>query len=196
MSVEPFWKPNQYIPIVGMLAGATVAGIVVALTLVLREVHENRDKIETYLACGASRWEACKPLAQQALLVALAPTVNQMSVIGIIAIPGMMTGALLGGSSVEQAAKLQMIIMFCISASTAFGTILAVILCLMILVDSEHRVRGERIDPTKHSIWKRRDEIMKTVREAVVEVWNKGHWQRRSQSGERGPVELQQRLLR
>ena len=61
-----------------MLAGSTVAGIVVALSMVLREVHENRDKIETYLTFGASRWEACKPLAQQALLVALTPTVNQM----------------------------------------------------------------------------------------------------------------------
>ena len=134
------------------------------------------------------------------------------SVIGIIAIPGMMTGALLGGSSVEQAAKLQsklkllsrrdalslpkVIIMFCISASTAFGTIIAVILCLAILVDTDHRVRGERLDTKKHTVWKRRDEILESVREVVVEIWSKGQWQGKSRQTERDPIELQQGLLR
>lgn len=66
------------VPIVGMLAGATVAGVVVSLSVVLKEVHENKDKIETYLAFGASRREACLPIAQNALLLALTPTVNQM----------------------------------------------------------------------------------------------------------------------
>lgn len=56
---------------------------------------------------GASRFEACKPVARDALKLALLPTVNQMSVIGLISIPGLMTGAVLGGSSVDQAGKLQ-----------------------------------------------------------------------------------------
>lgn len=61
-----------------MLAGSTVAGVVVALSVALRELHENSDKIETYLAFGASRLEACTPLAQHALVMALTPTINQM----------------------------------------------------------------------------------------------------------------------
>ena len=115
------------VPIVGMLTGSTISGMVVALTAVLKEVQENRDKVETYLAFGASRVEASIPIAQQALYIALVPVVNQMryaclyrkmllsklkkqcpgSVTGIISIPGVMTGALLGGSSAEKAAKLQ-----------------------------------------------------------------------------------------
>ena len=39
---------------------------------------ENRDKTETYLAFGASRFEACKPIAKSALRLALTPTINQM----------------------------------------------------------------------------------------------------------------------
>jgi ABC-type iron transport system FetAB permease component len=94
-------------------------------------LSENRDKVETYLAFGASRYEACKPIATSALRLALTPTINQMryvmlplfsrvklsywfvltcsncSVVGLISIPGMMTGAILGGASVDQAAKLQ-----------------------------------------------------------------------------------------
>jgi hypothetical protein len=41
-------------------------------------VRENRDKIETYLAMGASRFEACKPIGKEALKLALLPTINQM----------------------------------------------------------------------------------------------------------------------
>lgn len=44
--------------------------------------RENRDKVETYLAFGASRFEACKPIAIEGLRLALLPTINQMSVIG------------------------------------------------------------------------------------------------------------------
>lgn len=127
---------------------------------------DNRDKVETYLAFGATRMEACKPIAVDALRLALTPVINQMrsacvrsswiftsfliahnvtSVLGIIAIPGMMTGAILGGSSVSQAAKLQMIIMFCISASTALAAMFTTVCAISVVVDEEHRVRPDRI---------------------------------------------------
>lgn len=67
------------------------------------------------------------------------------SVLGIISIPGMMTGAILGGSSVQQAARLQMIIMFMITASTTLATILITIVAITVCVDYQHRVRSERI---------------------------------------------------
>lgn len=68
-----------------------------------------------------------------------------LSVLGIIAIPGMMTGAILGGSSVTQAAKLQMIIMFCISASTALAAMFTTVYAISVVVDEEHRVRPDKI---------------------------------------------------
>ncbi|KAG8996547.1 hypothetical protein FRB94_008218 [Tulasnella sp. JGI-2019a] len=140
-----------------MLCGGTISGMVVALSSVLKEVVENKDKVETYLAFGASRFEACKPIATEALRLALLPTINQMSVIGLISIPGMMTGALLGGSSLEQAAKLQMIIMFMINASTALAAIVATVLALLVIVDGEGRLRLDRIDSDEAWLWQVRD---------------------------------------
>ncbi len=64
---------------------------------------------------------------------------------GIIAIPGMMSGAILGGADVQQAARLQMIIMFMIAASSALACIVATLLALSVCIDSEHRIRSERI---------------------------------------------------
>jgi ABC-type iron transport system FetAB permease component len=72
-------KPNLHlVPVVGMLCGSTISGIVIAANYVLKEVHDNKDKIETYLAFGASRLEACRPIAKEALRLALTPTINQM----------------------------------------------------------------------------------------------------------------------
>ncbi|KAI0067227.1 UPF0014-domain-containing protein [Artomyces pyxidatus] len=167
MGVQPFWRPEQYIPIVGMLCGSTISGVAVSVSYVLKELDENRDKIETYLAFGASRLEACKPIATEALRLALTPTINQMSVLGIIAIPGMMTGALLGGSSVQQAAKLQMVIMFMISASTTLASIVTTVLALLVCVDREHRIRGDRIDSRVHIVWRARNWVGAKIAEGI-----------------------------
>jgi len=56
-----------------------------------------------------------------------------------------MTGAILGGSSVQQAARLQMIIMFMITSSTTLASVLVTIAAVVVSVDAEHRVRSERI---------------------------------------------------
>jgi len=145
MRIVPFWTPEQFIPIVGMLCGNAIAGVMVSQSYILKELDENRDKTETLLAYGASRLEACRPLAVEALRLALMPTINQMSVMGIIAIPGMMTGAILGGADVGQAARLQMIIMYMISASSALSCIAATLFTLYVCVDSDDRVRSDRI---------------------------------------------------
>jgi hypothetical protein len=71
-----------------MLLGNAISAIGVGMNTVQKEFAENRDRVETYLAMGASRFEACQPIAVEALKLALLPTVNQMSIIGLISIPG------------------------------------------------------------------------------------------------------------
>ena len=169
---------------------------------------DNRDKVETYLAFGASRFEACSPVARDALRLALTPTINSMrcvlltfsshsdltlthpralrvlqcvySVIGIVSIPGMMTGAILGGSSVEQAAKLQMIIMFMISASTALAAITTTVIVLSVVVDSEHRVRLDRVDAREHAIWRARNWVFAQIVGGVKSV-TRCRWRRKEE---------------
>lgn len=87
--------------------------------------------------------------------------------IGIIAIPGMMTGAILGGSSVEQAAKLQMVIMFMISSSTALASIVTTILALAVVVDGEHRVRSDRVDVREHAVYRARNWLLGKILEGL-----------------------------
>ena len=72
----------------------------------------------------------------------------------------MMTGAILGGSSVDQAAKLQMIIMFMLSSSTALASVLTTGLTLTMVVDRDHRVRSDRIDAREHPVYRARNWVL------------------------------------
>lgn len=71
----------------------------------------------------------------------------------------MMTGAIVGGKSVEQAAKLQMIVMFMISASSALATLVALWFALTILIDDMDRVRPDRLDARKPAFYRWRDDL-------------------------------------
>ncbi len=61
-----------------------------------------KGRIELLLALGATRMEATRETMQRCLVLALTPVLNQMSVMGVVSIPGMMTGQILGGTVPSQ----------------------------------------------------------------------------------------------
>ncbi|KAG9288651.1 hypothetical protein G9A89_006752 [Geosiphon pyriformis] len=145
MAQTPFWTPYKFVPTMGMLLGNSMSGIAVGISCCLSQLSEQRDKIETYLGFGATRWEAGRPVAIEAIRIAMLPTINDMSVIGLISIPGMMTGQIIAGAPIMAAVKYQQIIMFMITASVALGVLSSVCLCIYTCIDSSHRLRTDRI---------------------------------------------------
>ena len=148
--------------------------------------------------------EACRPIAKQALRIALTPMISQMrlahaavrpshpltddapSVIGMISIPGAMTGSILGGASVPQAARLQMILMFMISSVVVLSSIVATGFALMIVVDQEHRIRMDRIDSSTFVVWRYRERLFKKIGEFGSRVVGRI----RDPLGKRGQIRL------
>ena len=115
------------------------------------------------------------------------------SVTGIIAIPGMMSGAILGGADVQQAARLQMVIMFMITASCALACIVATLLALSVCVDAEHRIRSERIDSRSHVVSRMSSDAVSAVAGSVQRTWIRfaSIWKHRDNDdddGERAPL--------
>ncbi|KAI8385046.1 uncharacterized protein BYT42DRAFT_564494 [Radiomyces spectabilis] len=154
LSEEPFWIPEFFIPTVGLLLGVSTSGIAVGLSTCLSEVGTHSDEIELYLAFGASRWEAAQSVAIEAIRLAMLPSINQMSVIGLITIPGAMTGQILGGAPILNAVRYQQIITFLISATTGLAVLLSVIACLNRLIDDHHRLRPERVSKREPSLFR------------------------------------------
>jgi putative ABC transport system permease protein len=88
---------------------------------------------------GATRWEAALRPIQQSVKTGLIPTINAMMVVGIVSLPGMMTGQLLAGTSPVEAVKYQIVIMFLIASGAALGTVLVVLLSFRRLFNADHQ---------------------------------------------------------
>ena len=107
----------------------------------------------------------------------------------------MMTGAILGGSSVHQAAKLQMIIMFMITANIVLASVFITFSAIIIVVDQEHRIRKDRIDDKKSVVFRLEDwnvgEILASLRLSKSFYWRS----RKARTSDEWDMEENERLL-
>jgi putative ABC transport system permease protein len=140
---SPWWDPQYLIPLLGMLLGNALTGISLGLDRFLTSVLRDRTRVEGFLALGATRWEAARGEIREALRVGLIPTVNSMLVMGIVSLPGMMTGQILAGAAPADAVRYQIMIMFMIAATVATATFGVTMLAYARLFTSDHRLRHE-----------------------------------------------------
>ncbi|MET0609886.1 MAG: iron export ABC transporter permease subunit FetB [Pseudomonas caspiana] len=139
IQIRPWYEPQYAIPILGMILGNTLTGVSLGIERMMQELSSGRSTVEMILALGGSRWEAAQMAARQAVRAGMTPTLNQMSVVGIVSLPGMMTGQVLAGQSPIEAVRYQIVIMFLIAASSALGTVCAVLLTYRRLFSADHR---------------------------------------------------------
>lgn len=137
---HPWWTPSVLIPTAGMIIGNSVSGPAVAVERLLAEVTERRHETETRLALGGSGYEAVLPIIKTAIQAALLPGLNQLAIMGLVSIPGMMTGQLLGGTAPLVAAQYQMAILYLILTTNVLSTIISVLLAIRHAVFEDHRL--------------------------------------------------------
>ena len=137
--VRPWYDPQYAIPLLGMILGNTLNGISLGLDRLTEELRIRRDQVETLLALGATRWEAAQDPIRRAVRTGMIPIINSMMVVGIVSIPGMMTGQLLAGVDPLSAVEYQIVIMFLIASGTALGTVGVVLLGYRRLFNARHQ---------------------------------------------------------
>lgn len=126
LHVSPWYSPQYVIPILGMILGNTLTTVSLTFERLTQALAQQRGQIEMLLSLGARPWEAFRDIARQAVRAGMTPTLNSMSVVGIVSLPGMMTGQILAGGAPEQAVRYQIIIMFFLCAAAALSGVLAV----------------------------------------------------------------------
>ncbi len=139
VQVEPWFLPQYSIPLLGMILGNTLTGISLGLDRLGQELTSRRNQVDGLLALGATRWEAAQGPVRSAVQTGMIPILNSMMVVGIVSLPGMMTGQLLAGVAPEQAVKYQVVIMFLIASATALGTVSVVLLGYRRLFNKRHQ---------------------------------------------------------
>jgi putative ABC transport system permease protein len=138
---DPWYTPQYAIPLLGMLLGNTMNGISLSMDRLTEAFWQQRQIIEQRLVLGQTSMEAIEELRQQAMRSGMIPIINSMAVVGLVSLPGMMTGQILGGSTPMDAVKYQILIMFLICAGTGFGVMTAITLTCGKLFDERQRLR-------------------------------------------------------
>lgn len=126
INVAPWYEPRYFIPIAGMLIGNSMTGIALGVTKLIDDMKVNKNLIESSLMLGATPKMASKKIVDNAFDSAILPTINSMVGMGIVFLPGMMTGQILSGSSPLLAIKYQIAIMLGIVGSVSLTVIIFV----------------------------------------------------------------------
>lgn len=149
LNVQPWYLPQYAIPVLGMVLGNALTGVSLSVDRFTSTLDRDRGLIESLLALGATRREAAQGAIRDAMRTGMIPTLNSMAVMGVVSLPGMMTGQILGGAPPETAVRYQIVIMFVIAASTSLGCLISVELAFRRLFDAKHRLRVERLAPVR-----------------------------------------------
>lgn len=128
LQVKPWFNPQYFIPISGMIVGNSMTGISLGANRLCSHMAEKREIIENSLMLGATPKEAVREIVNDAFDSAILPTMNNMLTMGIVSLPGMMTGQILSGTFPITAIKYQIGIMLAILGSTALTVVLFVTL--------------------------------------------------------------------
>jgi putative ABC transport system permease protein len=141
VQVRPWYEPQYIIPLAGMILGNSMTSAALAGERLQGELRARADEVEARLALGFSGREAVQPLVRASLRAAMIPTVNGMMTVGLVQLPGMMTGQILAGSAPLVAIRYQVVVVFMLAAATAVSSLLFVRLAVRRYLTPAHQLR-------------------------------------------------------
>jgi putative ABC transport system permease protein len=135
------YLPNQIIPISGMI----ISNAMVALGLCYRQLSADfksrRDEVETKLALGADILPSSIEIIRDSIRTGMIPTIDSAKTLGIVSLPGMMTGLILAGTSPLQAIRYQIMVTFMLLSTTAISSFMACYLSYKGFFNSRKQLR-------------------------------------------------------
>lgn len=115
----------QYIiPISGMLIGNSMVLSILFLNRFTAEVESSRDQIELVLSLGGTPKQAIHTQLTNAIKASMIPTIESQKTIGLVQLPGMMSGQIIGGADPVQAVQFQILIIFGLLTTAALSSII------------------------------------------------------------------------
>jgi putative ABC transport system permease protein len=139
-------EARAIIPLAGMNVGNAMAATVVVARRVVAELRDKRLEIEARLALGHSGADATRPYVREAMRTAVLPQIESTKTVGLIALPGAMTGLILAGVPPSQAVMVQVAVMFLILGSVTTSVVVVGLGLARRLLTPDHRlVRLERV---------------------------------------------------
>lgn len=143
IKLENVFDAMYFIPITGMILGNCLRSNVIALNSFYKNINKERIMYRFLIGNGANRNEAIMPFMREALRLAFNPSIANTAVIGLISLPGMMTGQLLGGSSPDVAIKYQIMLVITIFVASLITVFLSIKIVNLFVFDKFDRLKNE-----------------------------------------------------
>ena len=116
--------PKYVIPLAGMTIGNSTNAAALALERMHSEMKNKKDQIEQALALGVTSTQAVEHSFKATVRAAMIPTLNLMKIVGLVQLPGAMTGMILAGASPLQAVKLQIIVVYMLICAVSIAAVI------------------------------------------------------------------------
>ncbi|WP_285163425.1 ABC transporter permease [Shewanella goraebulensis] len=142
----PIYSTQFLIPTAGMLLGNSLSGNIIALQRLFSAFEEKQPQYHGALALGASPKQASEPFVRHAMQQSFAPILASMTTTGLVSLPGMMTGQILGGVDPIIAVKYQIIILIAIFATLTISVASAIQLTINQLLNHSGKLRFNAAD--------------------------------------------------
>lgn len=128
------------IPLVGMMVGNSMNATVLVARRIVEDLRDRRDEIEARLSLGLSSADAARPVVRRALRTALIPQIETTRAVGIVFLPGAMTGLILAGVDPVDAVLVQIVVMYLVLGSAATTTVVVALGLQRRLFTADHRL--------------------------------------------------------
>ncbi|EAT59354.1 ABC transporter permease [Chlorobium ferrooxidans] len=128
VGITPWWDPRYFIPAGGMVIGNSMSALAIALERLFRDLREERELVEMKLALGADYREASDDIFRKAIRAGMIPSINAMMGVGLVFIPGMMSGQILAGTDPLIAIRYQIVVMLMLVGSTAVTSVVVMLI--------------------------------------------------------------------
>lgn len=118
---------NAYnvVPVSGMIIGNSMVALGLCYRKMISDFKDKRDMVETKLALGADIYASSIDIIRDSLRTGMHPTIDSAKTLGIVSLPGMMTGLIFAGVSPLSAIKYQIMVTFMLISTTSISSLFA-----------------------------------------------------------------------
>ena len=136
------------VPLGSMVLSNAMASAALVMTGLHDDLASHRREVEARLSLGHTAHQASLPWHRRALRTGMLPIVDNTKVVGLVALPGAMTGMILAGAEPLEAIRLQLVVMYMLLGGNAFAAVVAGELTVRRLFTADHQlIRSLRRSP-------------------------------------------------
>ncbi|MBU5595250.1 iron export ABC transporter permease subunit FetB [Amphibacillus sp. MSJ-3] len=119
------WVPSQVVPITGMIASSAMIALGLTYRSLSSQFTDKRQQVLEKLALGANVKQASMSIIRESIKTGMTPSIDSTKTVGLVSLPGMMSGLIFAGIEPTEAIRYQIVVMFMIIGVNSISSIIA-----------------------------------------------------------------------